>query len=151
MKTALVIFNGIQFHYYLVDHAIAWALRNNGNLHGLFIHSDKEPPEGYIFPSDIDPAENLYNKSAAVKSNVNVIVGQIKLFTDLVKGRNISVHTEEISNPSLADIIEITEGAGILFIDADYDSAFLLAATSFEMKDLVEGSKCPVEMVFDKK
>ena len=151
MKTALVIFNGIQFHYYLVDHAINWAVKNNGDLHGLFLYSDKEPKEGYVFPSDIDPAENLYNKSDARKNNEKIIVGQIKLFTDMVKAKGISVYTEEISNPILKEVLEITEGAEVLFMDIDYKKAVLLACTSLDLKELVNESKCPVEMVQDKK
>lgn len=149
MKTALVIFNGIQFPYYLVDHAISWAAKNDGDLHGLFVYSDKEPREGYIFPSDIDPAENLYNKSDAEQVNVGVIHAQIKLFRDMAKGKNISVQTEELISPSLEDILEITEAASILFIDAVSDKSYLLACTSFDFKDLIEESKCPVEMVYD--
>ena len=151
MKTALVIFNGIQFHYYLSDRAFEWAAGNEGDLRGLFIHSDKEPAEGYIFPSDMDPAENLYGKKDAEKSNEGVIRAQIKLFSDMAKGKNISVLTEELINPALEDVLGITEGAQVLFIDSDYDNAALLASTSFEMKDLIEESKCPVEMVYDKR
>jgi hypothetical protein len=148
---ALIIFNGIQFHYYHVDHAIDWAVKNNGELLGLFIHSNKEPREGYIFPSDIDPAENLYNKSDAEKSNEKVIHEQVKLFTDMAKGKNIPVYTEELLNPSLEDVVEITDRADILFVDADYDKAALLACTHFPLKKIVNHSTCTVEIVHDKR
>jgi hypothetical protein len=151
MKTSLVIFNGIQFSYYQVDRAIDWAEKNKGDLHGLFVYSDKEPPEGYIFPSDIDPAENLYNKKDAERNNENVIVSQIKLFKDMSKTKGISAYTEKLLNPSVEEILEITEGAEIVFVDEKYEKALLLACTSFKLKDLVKQSKCPVEMVNDKK
>jgi hypothetical protein len=149
--TAIVIFNGIQFHYYLVDHAVDWAVKNKGELLGLFVHSGKEPPEGYIFPSDIDPAENLYDKSDAEKNNEKVIHEQIKLFTDMAKGKNIPVYTEQLLNPSLEDIEEITEGAEILFVDAEYDQAVLLACTHLALKKIIDNSACTVEVVHDKK
>jgi hypothetical protein len=151
MKTALVIFDGIQFNFYHADHAIDWAVKNKGDLHGLFIHSGKEPPEGYIFPSDIDPAEHFYDKKDAKQGNVNVIHSQIKLFTDMAKTKNISVHTEELTDPSLNEILEITEGADILFIDTAYRNSFILACTSFKFKDLIEESVCPVELVYDRR
>jgi hypothetical protein len=150
MKLALVIFNGIQFHHYHAQSAIQWAMQNEGSLHGLFVHSDKEPREGYIFPSDIDPAENLYNKSDAAKNNVKIIVNQIKLFTDMARAKNIPVITEELLNPPLKKILGITNTASILLIDADYNKAALLACTSFKLEDLIEDSKCPVELVVEK-
>jgi hypothetical protein len=151
MKAALVIFNGIQFSYYQVDRAIEWTEKNEAQLHGLFVFSDKEPPEGYIFPSDIDPAENLYNKKDAERNNEKIIVGQIKLFTDMARTKGISVITEQLLNPSLKKILEMTESSEILFVDEKYDKALLLACTSFKLKDLVKQSKCQVEMVHDKK
>ena len=151
MKAALVIFNGIQFSYYQVDRAIDWAEKNKGELRGLFVYSDKEPEEGYIFPSDIDPAEDLYNEKDAQKNNERVIEGQIKLFSDMAKAKGISASTERLMNPSLNKIAEITAGAEILFADAKYDDAFLLACTTFTLKELVKQSKCPVEIVHDKK
>lgn len=147
MKTALVIFNGIQFSYNLVDRAIDWAVENQAGLHGLFVYSDKEPPEGYIFPSDIDPAEDLYSKKDAEKNNEKIIVGQIKLLTDMARTKGISVNAEQVLNPPLKKILANLEGAEILFIDEKHDDAFLLACTSFKLKDLVKQSKCPVEMV----
>ncbi|HLG38388.1 MAG TPA: hypothetical protein VI461_01930 [Chitinophagaceae bacterium] len=148
MKTAFVIFNGIQFPFYLVDHAIDWAAKNGGSLHGLFIHSNKEPPEGYIFPSDIDPAENIYGKEEAEKGNENVIHTQIKLFTDMMRSKNISVTTRELINPSLDDISGITGSADIVFVDAAFDKAYLLAATGFNLKHL-KTIKSPLEVVSD--
>jgi len=150
MKTALVIFNGIQFPYYVVDRAIEWGVKNDGDLLGIFIHSDQEPPEGYIFPSDIDPAENLYDKDDAEKSNVKVIHSQMILFRDLAKGKGISARAEEFVNPSPGDILEITRTADILFIDVAYDKAFLLACTSINLKDIIKQPGCPVEIVHDK-
>ena len=150
MKISLIIFNGIQFHFYHATRAIEWAIQNNARLHGVFVHSDQEPAEGYVFPSDIDPAEDLYNKGDAEKNNEKVIIDQIKLFTDMAKTNNIPVNTDQFLNPPLKKILGITETAAILFMDADYDKASLLACTSFKSEDLIEDSKCPVELVYDK-
>jgi hypothetical protein len=124
-------------------------MKNKGDLHALFIHSDKEPPGGYVFPADIDPAKKMFNMGNAEGSNENVIHAQIKLFLDMTREKDISAHAEKLMNPSLDEIIEITEAATILFIDAAYDRAYLLHVTGFELKDLVGDSKCPVEMVYD--
>ena len=150
MKTALVIFNGIQFPYYLVDHAIDWSVKNDSGLHGLFVHSDKEPPEGYGFPSDINPAEQLFDSQQARRGNENVIYSQIIVFRDMARQKGVSVQTDELINPSLKDILDLTRGASVLFVDAAYSKSFILAATSFSFKDLISKSACPVELVHDK-
>ncbi len=149
MKAGLVIFNGIQFHDYHASRAIDWAAKNNSGLLGLFIHSAKEPPEGYVFPSDIDPAENVFNKTDAKKNNLNVIHTQVNLFADMAKGKNVSVETRELEDPSLKELLGFTKKAEILFLDDEYDQSFILAVTSFRLKDLVQESACPVETVRD--
>jgi hypothetical protein len=149
MKTGLIIFNGIQFHDYHAGRAIDWAAKNNGGLLGLFIHSAKEPPEGYLFPSDIDPAENVYNKTDAKKSNLNVIHTQVKLFADMAKGKNVSLDTRELEDPSLEEVLSFTNKTEILFLDDEYDQSFILAVSSFRLKDLVKESASPVETVRD--
>ena len=151
MKKALVIFNGIEFPYYLVDHAIQWALKNEATLHGVFIHTDKEPPEGYVFPSDIDPAEKMYDKDDAEKANVNVIHSQVKLFIDMAKGKDVLATTEELTNPHLNDIIKITSSADILLIDEAFDKAYILGVTRFDLKEIKAKSNCRVEVINDDK
>jgi hypothetical protein len=147
MKKALLVFNGIQFPFYLVDHALDWATKNNGSLQALFVHSKSEPCEGYLFPSDIDPAEDIFDKEDAEKSNENVIRSQIKLFLDMAAGKNVPAQAQELINPSLPDMEKITEPADILFVDAEYDKAFLLAGEGFHLKALLKVAKCPVETV----
>jgi len=150
MKNGLIIFNGIQFHYYHINYAMDWAVKNKTGLHALFIHSDKEPPEGYIFPSDIDPAEHLYGKKDAKKENISVIHSQVKLLSDIAKEKNVPLTTGELTDPSMAEIVRMTKEAEILFLDSEYDKSFILANTHFQMKDLVKKSHCPVETVYDK-
>jgi hypothetical protein len=150
MKTAIVIFNRIQFSYYHAGRAIDWAAKNGTELHGLFVHSDKEPREGYIFPSDIDPAERLFNKKDAEDTNVDVIHTQIKLFTDMAKEKKVPIQTKELINPSLKEMLALSRTAEIIFLDAFYKKSFLLANTSFSFRDFIEKSASPVELVGNK-
>jgi hypothetical protein len=69
----------------------------------------------------------------------------------MAKGKNIPVYTEELLNPSLEDVVEITDRADILFVDADYDKAALLACTHVTLKKIVNHSTCTVEIVHDKR
>lgn len=147
MKSALVIFNGIRFPYYLADHAIAWAKTNSGSLHALFIKAKEEVKEGYIFPSDLDAAENLADDEDTEKANILVIRSQIKVLEDMAKTENIPFRSEQLTDPVLEDILGMAKESDILFMDADYHETGILYATSFDMKELVKKSPCPVEAV----
>ena len=147
MKTALVIFNGIRFPFYLVDHVIAWAKKNGASLHVLFLKAKDEIKEGYIFPSDLDAAENLDDADDSKKANIQVIRGQIKLLEDMAKTENIPFKSELLSDPSLENILDIAKRSDILFTDADNNETGILSVTSFNVKDLVKKSPCPVEAI----
>jgi hypothetical protein len=147
MKTAMVIFNGIRFPFYLVDHVIDWAKKNNASLHVLFIKAKHEVKEGYVFPSDLDAAENLFDTEDVEQGDVLVIRSQIKLLEDMAKTENIPFKSVLLTDPSLEDIICLAKRSDILFIDADYNERGILSVTSFKMKDLVKRSPCPVEII----
>jgi hypothetical protein len=147
MKSALVIFNGIRFPFYLADHAIAWAKTNNANLHALFIKAKDEVKEGYVFPSDLDAAENLADDEDTEKANILVIRSQMKVLEDMAKTKDIPYNSELLTDPSLGYLLGMAKRSDILFMDADYHETGILFATSFNMKELVKKSPCPVEAV----
>ncbi|MFI5129351.1 MAG: hypothetical protein ACHQFX_05140 [Chitinophagales bacterium] len=147
MKTALVIFNGIRFSYDLAVHVIVWAKKNGGIIHALFVKAKHRENEGYVFPSDIDAAEDLAGTGDIEHRDVLVIRSQIKLFEDMAKTENIPLNSELLTDPSLRDIVAITKGPDILFIDADDTDFGILSVTSFTMKELIKKSLCPVEII----
>jgi hypothetical protein len=147
MKTALVIFNGIRFPFYLVDHVIAWAKKNSGSLHALFIKAKHREKEGYIFPSDLDAAENLAGTEDIEHGDLLVIRSNMKLMVDMAKTGNILLKSELLTDPYLEDILEMAKSSDILFIDAGDNESGILSITSFTMKDLVKKSPCPVEAI----
>jgi hypothetical protein len=147
MKTALVIFNGIRFPYYLVDHVIAWAKMNSGSIHALFIKAKHREKEGYVFPSDLDAAEDLTGTEDIEHGDVLVIRSQIKLLEDMAKTENIPFKSELLTDPLLENILDKAKTSGILFIDADYDEPGILSVTSFSLGKLVKKSSCPVEAI----
>jgi hypothetical protein len=147
MKTALVIFNGIRFPWYLVDHVTAWAQKNNGGLHVLFIKAKHREKEGYVFPSDMDAAEALTGTEDIEHDDVLIIRSQMKLLEDTAKAKNIPYQSALLTGPSLNDILEITKGTDVLFIDAEDNESGILSVTSFTMKELVKKSHCRVETI----
>jgi hypothetical protein len=147
MKTAFVIFNGVRFPFYLVDHVIAWAKTNNGSIHALFIKAKHREKEGYVFPSDLDAAEDLTGSEDIEHSDVLVIRSQMKVLEDMAKTKNIPFKSELLTDPILEDVLGMAKESDILFIDADYNETGILSVTSFNMKDLVKKSPCPVETI----
>ena len=147
MKTALVIFNGIRFPFYLADHVVAWAKKNDATLHALFIKAKHREKEGYVFPSDIDAAEDLTGTEDIEQGDALVIRSQMKLLDDMAKTENIPFKSELLTDPYLEDILETAKSSDILFIDADYNEAGILSVDSFTMNDLVKKSSCPVEII----
>lgn len=147
MKTALVIFNGIRFPIYLADHVIVWAKNNSTGLHALFIKAEHREKENYIFPSDLDAAENLTDTEDIEQGDILVIRSHMKILEDMAKTENIPYQSELLTDPSLENIIGIAKVSAILFMDADYNETGILSVTSIKVKDLVKKSPCPVEMV----
>ncbi len=147
MKKALVIFNGISFPYYLVDHALAWAKKNDAGLHALFIKAENEVEEGYVFPSDLDAAEALSDSEDAEEGDEHVIASQIKLLGDMAKTEDIPFTSELLTDPSLEDILAIARGQDLLFIDHNFNELGILTATEFSLKELIKKTPCPVEVV----
>lgn len=150
MKTALVIFNGIQFPFTLAEQAIAWAKTNDAGIEALFLVGE-EPGEGYGFPSDLNAAENLTDKEDAEKDNLRIVRSQVKLLEDMAKTDNVSCRAELLIDPELGEVMVRAKNAELLFIDAEYTNTGLLSVTSFDLEDLVDQSPCPVEKVPGKK
>jgi hypothetical protein len=147
MKNAIVIFNGIRFSYHLTDHVIAWAKKNNASLHALFIKAKHREKEGYVFPSDIDAAEDLTGTKDIEAGDVHIIQSQMKLFEDMAKTENIPLRSELLTEPSLEDLTAIVKDADILFVDGDDHGSGILSVTNFKMKNLAKKSPIPVESI----
>lgn len=147
MKTALVIVNGIKFSYFLADHAIAWAKREEGALHALFLSSGKEAPEGYIFPSDIDLAETQKSMRDTEKSSEAIVHSEMKLFNDMAKTEGVTADAELLVDPTLAQVLEKTKQAQLLFVAPGYGDTAQLAITRFRLQELIDKAHCAVEIV----
>jgi hypothetical protein len=147
MKTALVIVNGIKFPYFLADHAIAWAKREQGKLHALFLTSGEEMPEGYVFPSDIDLAETLKDTTDSEKDSNTIIRSLMKMLDGMATTEGVTCDAERLNDASLEQVLEKTKQAAILFIAPGYGETAMQAVTDFQMQELIDQAACPVEVV----
>ena len=148
MKSALILFNGIQFSFNLVDHAIDWAKAGSGRLHFLFLKATEETSPGYGFPSDIQQAETVTDAEDAEKSDERIIRQQMELVENMAAMEKIPCQVELRTEPSLEEVIEVAKTADILFLEAgEEETTGTLASTRFTMEKLREQAPCPVELV----
>ena len=146
MKKGYIIFNGIRFPYYLVDHAIAWAEKNKTGLVALFLKGG-EQEEGYPFPSDLDAAEKLKNKEDAEKDDEAIIRDDTKLLQHMAKSKGVEIQVEELKDPTINEVLKKIKDAAVVFVDANADPDDIAAPTKFTLKELVGKLGLPVEQV----
>ena len=148
MKKGYIIFNGIRFPYYLVDHAIAWAEKNKSGLFALFLRGEEEE-EGYPFPSDLDAAEKLMDKEDAERDDKELIKGDTKLLFDMAKSKGVEIQVEELNDPTIDEALKKIKDAAVVFVDANADPDDIAAPTKFTLKELVGKLGVQVEEVRD--
>lgn len=149
MITALVVVNGLKLPYFLIDHAVAWAKREGAGLKALFLSSGDEMPEAYAFPSDIDLAETLKDTDDTEAASIKIILGEMKLFNQIIKTKGIAGGAECMNDPTLKQVLEKAKEADCLFIAPGYGETEQLAVTRFSEKELIDQCPCPVEVVHD--
>ncbi|MEI9912075.1 MAG: hypothetical protein WDO71_21950 [Bacteroidota bacterium] len=71
----------------------------------------------------------------------------MKVLEDMAKTKDIPYNAELLTDPSLGYLLGMAKRSDILFTDADYHETGILYATSFNMKELIKKSPCPVESV----
>ncbi|MEJ7738442.1 MAG: universal stress protein [Chitinophagaceae bacterium] len=148
MKSVLVIFNGIKFPYYLLEFALARAKEKNATLHALFLKAADEDTAGYGFPNDLDQAETLTDEADAKSDDEKIIRHQIKLTEDTAATENVSCKTELRTNSSLAEILQLSQNAELLCLNAgEDDSPSLLTDNRIDFNDVINQASCPVIMV----
>src|SRR5687768_11945414 len=100
MAKAALLFNGIGFSFPLVEHVFSWAKQNNGSLVALFLKAKHVIREGYIFPSDLDAAQNLQKNEDADAASMNVIYSNITMLEHYASSEHINLTTQLLSDPS---------------------------------------------------
>lgn len=146
MKKGYIIFNGIRFPYYLVDHAIAWAEKNKAELYAVFLKGE-EKEEGYLFPSDLDAAAKLMDKEDAEEDDEALIKDDMKLLRDMAKSKGVDIQSEELNDPTIDEVLTKIKDAAVVFVDANADSDDIAAPTKFTLNELLGKLGVPFEQV----
>ncbi|MEO5998375.1 MAG: hypothetical protein ABIN89_16595 [Chitinophagaceae bacterium] len=149
MKSALVIFNGIKFPYYLMEYALAQAKENKAAMHLVFLRARKENSESYGFPSDLEATEEKSAVEDDEKYNREIIIHHMKLANDMVASEGITCKTELQTDCSIEEISHLMKNFDVVYIDADYDNenTSLLGNEKFSLSELIEEAPSKIKLV----
>src|SRR5262245_29156388 len=89
MKKFMIIFNGINLPYHVIDYAINKAKENTAALSALFLQGKHEPSKGYGFPGDLGSTETWASDAEAVKQDEEIILDNMRLVKKMMDDENI--------------------------------------------------------------
>ena len=147
MAKAALIFNGIQLSFPVIDRALGWAKQSNGSLVAVFLKAKSEAKEGYIFPSDLDLAENLASNEEAETNNMKVIDSNIRILEHQAKGEHIELQTLLLTDPTEEELLEQFTACERIFIHEDIYQQGILAVQSIDLKKLLKDPPLPTEVI----
>lgn len=135
MSKGLIIFDGIRFPHHVVDHAISWAKNNGASLKALFLFG-REYEEGYLFPNDLDEAQDVTDKEDAEKDDMRLINSHIRLLEGAAG--SVKFESEILVDPELDEVLLRASDAQAVFIDANHEETGLMPLTKFDYEDLLK-------------
>ena len=147
MAKAALLFNGIGFSFPVMERAFSWAKQNNGSLLALFLKAKHETREGYIFPSDLDAAQNIQKNADAEAANINVINSNITMLQHSAGSEAIDVTTQLLSDPSGEQITQLLSGCECVFIDDKFDQPGILRVEDIHLEKLLKKIQLPIVKV----
>lgn len=149
MKPILVIFNGIQFPYYLMEYSLVLAWKQGLALHALFLTARREISETYAFPNDMELVEKAFISENLDKENSRIIKDRMKIASDMAIFEEVECTTEHITNCSLHQISGIITGYDQVFVDVKYDNenSSMLCNTAFSLAELMALAPAKIKQV----
>ena len=144
MTKAALLFNGIDFSFATADRAFSWAKENNGSLVALFLKAKHETREGYIFPSDLDAAQNLQKNEDAEAANINVIHSNMTMLEHSAGNEHVGLMMQLLSDPTDDQILQQLAGCEYVFIDDKFDQPGILRVDGIHVEKLLKKIQLPV-------
>lgn len=145
MPVACLLFNGIQYSFPATEKAMAWAMRSGGSLIGLFLRAKQEPKEGYVFPSDLDAAENLNTTDEARASHTAIINSNIRLLQNEAIRRKVEIEIVVMEQPSEEELQDKLKGMEMVFTSDTVIETGVLTVDSIDLEKFLSGLPMPVE------
>jgi len=125
----------------------SWAKQNNGSLVALFLKAKHETREGYIFPSDLDAAQNLQKNEDAEAANINVINSNITMLQHSASSEDIDLTTQLLSDPSAEQISQPLSDCECVFIDDKFHQPGILRVEDIHLEKLLKKIQLPIVKV----
>lgn len=147
MAKAALLFNGIKFPFDVVDRAISWAKQSKGSLVAIFLKAEKIDKEGYIFPSDLDAAENLAENNAA-NTNLSLIIdSNIRILEHQAIGEHIEVRTALLTDPTDEELLDQLGGSEFIFTSKEIAEPGALTSDSINLKRIFKDPPSRMELI----
>lgn len=145
MPAACLLFNGIQYSFPATEKAMAWAQRSHGSLLALFLRAKQEPKEGYIFPSDLDAAEDLNTTDEARASHTAIINSNIRLLRNEAVRQKVEIEIVVMEQPSEEELLDKMKGMEMVFISSTVIETGILTVDSINLEKFLSDLSVPVE------
>src|SRR5687768_7477043 len=127
MAKGVLLFNGVAYPFTVVDKAFAWSKQSGSSLKALFLHSDEETPEGYVFPSDLDVAENLSTTEDAEIANLRIIESNIRMIKNQASSEHVDLTTQKLIDPTSDQLLSELGDAERVFASVNIDEKRILS------------------------
>lgn len=139
MNFATLLFPGNFVPYHVVDYAINWAKENEVALLVLFVLNTHVTREGYVFPSDLDMAEELTTVADADRGVRAIAGNEIRYIEKRAGAAHIPLKCEILYSPSVKNLFSKLNRSDVVFIDKDLDDhPDLLEGLDFSIDDIRE-------------
>jgi hypothetical protein len=147
MAKAALLFNGIGYSFPLIEQAFNWTKQNNGSLVALFLKAKHETREGYIFPSDLDAAQNSQKNEDAESANLKIIHSNISMLEHRAASEHIDITTKLLNDPSAEQVLEQLSGCEPVFIDDKIDQSGILRVENIDLEKLLKKARVSIVKV----
>jgi len=147
MKTIVIIFNGINLPYHVIDYALEKATLESHEIHAIFLKGKREQKKGYIFPSDLGTAETLTSDKDAVIDDERIIADNMHLVMQMVENEKIPYRSTLKTNASIEDIKKVTASADLVVVDGNFDKMSLLSDKNISLKNLKKKISVLVQII----
>jgi hypothetical protein len=147
MEKAILLFNGIKLPFALTDRAFSWARQSKAEVVAVFLRAKNDSAEGYVFPSDLDAAENLTTTDEAGASHEQLIDSNVRIIENQAARENIVLHSTILEDPEAGQLDELAAGSSRIFVHESITKPATLTTAQVDLEKWLKKVTVPVEIV----
>ncbi|KIC94609.1 hypothetical protein [Flavihumibacter solisilvae] len=138
MAKAVLLFNGINYPHPAVDDALSWAKKHHGSIIAIFLITRKQETEGYIWPSDLDEAENMSSNRDSYFSSIRIIESNMQMLKHHMDLESIDGDLVLLADPTEEELRNECRDADMIFASAKISEPDILTQDSINLKKFLE-------------